>query len=327
MKLILLFFHILLISTFATAEGYRLDAGPENSQVDLFLFNQEMEPHNFFPMDLTHKGSIGDFDQIFFDRNNFNNFAVLKMDLAYLGAPGLMQLSEKDYVCHGSFTNNRSFALFTTGVDKELVGKICNQVNLAKNDIKKNHYSKSFLIYSMLMTSAQAQATCKDKVVQNIGSMQNVSTQFSTQVAIQKLGTCLSDALRGAGNVFTGMFDGVKSLFTTSPKELWNGIKKSATEFKNFIVNIKDEMIKLKNSFSQLNNDLILSIGCTLVGEMITSAGISALTGAGAAMMSAKIIKTINRMGKLKHLFDRLNKLSFLGKGKFAQKVLSCGLK
>lgn len=123
------------------------------------------------------------------------------------------------------------------------------------------------------------------------------------------------------------MFDGVKSLFTTSPKELWNGFKKSVSEMKNFVLHLKDEMIKLKNAFAQLDTDLILSIGCTLAGEMITSAGISALTGAGVAMLSAKVVKTISRMGKLKHLFDKLNKLSVLGKGKFAGKVLACGLK
>jgi hypothetical protein len=329
MQFILIFFSLVIWSTLAQAQGYKLEASKAHSQVDIYLFSEELTQFNFFAMDLTHKGSIksGDFDQIYFDRNNFDNYAVLKFDLRYLGNPGVMQLSDTDYVCHGTYINQRPFSLFTSGLDKDVVDKICGQANIARNDVKKNHYSKSFLLYSMIMTTAQAQATCKDNTVKNISSIQNISSQFSAEGAIQKLGSCLADVLRGSAGVFKGMFDGVKSLFTTSPKELWNGLKKSVAEMKNFVLHLKDEMIKLKNSFSQLNADLILSIGCTLAGEMITSAGLSALTGAGVAMLSVKVVKTISRMGKMKHLFDRLNKLSFLGKGKLAEKVLACGLK
>ncbi len=317
-------------SNLASAQGYKLEASKTHSQVDIFLFSQELNLFNFFPLDLTHKGSIlaQDFDQIFFDRNNHDHYAVLKFDLQYQGSLGVMDLSETDYVCHGTFTNNRPFSLFTTGIDKNIVKKMCDQINLVHNDVKKNHYSKSFIAYSLLMSSAQAQASCSSNSnVKNISTIKNLSTQFSTEVAIQKLGSCVADILRGSAGVFTGLFDGAKNLLTTSPSKLWQGLKKSASEIKSFVLHLKDEMIKLKNSFSQLSVDLILSIGCNLAGEMITSAGLSALTGAGVAMLSAKIVKTISRMDKLKHLFERLNKLSFLGKGKLAEKVLSCGLK
>ncbi len=264
----------------------------------------------------------------FFDRNNHDNYAVLKLDLQYLGRPGVMQLSETDYVCHGLFVNQRPFSLFTSGVYKAVIEKVCSQVNLAKNDIKKNHYSKSFLVYSLMMTDAQAQATCKDNSsTKNISSIKNISSRFSSEELMQKLGTCAIDARRGAGSVFTGMFDGAIKLFTTPPKELWNGLKKSVVEIKKFVIHLKDEMIKLKNAFSQLDLDMILQIGCPLAGEIIASAGITALTGAGIAMLSARIVQTISRMSKLKHLFDKLNKLAALGKSKFAGKVLACGLK
>lgn len=167
MKHILLFIHLFLFCALSSAQeiGYKLETSAStSSQVDLYLFSQEMNAFNFFPMDITHKGSVygNNFDQIFFDRNNHENYAVLKLDLKYLGSPGVMQLSETDYVCHGTFVNQRPFSLFTSGVDKDVVNRFCSQINLTQNDVKKNHYSKSFLVYSLMMTSAQAQASCKD---------------------------------------------------------------------------------------------------------------------------------------------------------------------
>lgn len=330
MKFLSVFLYLILLNCLAFSQGYKLEKSPLSSQVDIFLFSQELNPYNLFPMDLTHKGSIlkQDFDQIFFDRNNFNNYAVLKLDLRYLGNHGALKLSETDSVCHGVFIGQRSFSLFTSGIEFKTVEKICHQVNITKNDIKKNHYSKSMIAYELLFKQAQAMTTCSDQQnSKNVTSIKNISTQFSSEATIQKIGTCLANALKGSGQVFTGMLDGVKNLLSFSPREIWKGIKESVEGIKNFVLHIKDEMIKLKNSLSSLNIDLILSIGCTLAGEIITSAGVSALTGAGVAMLSKRIIDVISRIGKLKHLFERLNKLKFLGKGKLAEEVLSCGLK
>lgn len=354
MKLFLVFIHIFIFGLMAGAleqspvqdqkQGYKLNPSKPNSQVDIFLFSQALNEFNLFPLDTTHRGSIlkNDFDQIFIDRSNYNNFAVLKFDLHYLGSPGILKLSATDYVCHGTFDHQRSFTLFSSGIDSLIMEKICQKMSPAKNAFQKNNSAKenfsrlSFLklniIQNLLINTSQAQinvqSQCKNnKNIKDINSIKNISSYFSSELAIQKIGSCLADVLRGSGHVFEGLLDGAKNLLTMTPAKLWNSLKETASGIKHFVLNIKDELIKLKNSFSQLNADLILSIGCQLAGEIITSAGISALTGAGYAMMAPRIAQIINKMGGLKHLFGRLNKMSQFGNSKLAEKVLSCGIK
>lgn len=320
------------------AQGYQLETSKSNSQMDLFAFSQHMAESNFFALDQSFKGSIykTDMDQIFIDRNNHDHFAVLKFDLKYLGVQGMQKISDTDYVCHGSFeslTGNRSFALFTTGIEQKVINDICKSLTVGSIENTKTSFAKAQMVKALLMNSAFAsagsQADCCDKTgnFKSLSAIKNTSSFFKSEEFMQKMGTCAMDALRGAGGVFTGTFDSIKSLFTTSPKELWNGLKTKAQEIKRFVTHLKDEMIKLKNAFSQLDSDLILGIGCPLAGEIIVGAGISALTGAGVAMLSARVLQVMSKMSKLNHLFTKLNKISRIGNKKLAGKVLSCGIK
>lgn len=338
MKILLLFAFLNVWSASSFAQGYKLEPSKENSQLDIFMFSQMMSESNFFALDQSHLGSIykNDMDQIFLDRNNHENFAVLKFDLKYLGPQGVIKLSENDYVCHGTFdslASPRPFALFTTGIDKSVVEKACKDVSVSQSfELRKNYVQAHFaaaLLMNSAFASAGSQDDCcnKNENFKSLSAVKNVSSFFTSEEFMQKMGTCAMDALRGASGVFTGALDSVKSLFTTSPRDLWNGLKAKAKEIKRFVTNLKDEMIKLKNAFSNLDADLILAIGCPLAGEIITGAGISALTGAGVAMLSARVLQIMSKMSKLNHLFTKLNKLSRIGNKNFAGKVLRCGVK
>lgn len=317
----------LFYSIHGLCQGYQLQASPDNSQVDIYLFSQQMNDFNFIPMDISYRGSFfgNDVDQIYFDRNNHQHYAVLKFDLSYLGKKGVMQLSEKDYVCHGQFSNGRPFALFSTGIEKNRMQKICHQTSINQNHSSRNYLFKSNVFASFFLPQALAQSTCPQK--NSFSSLKVTSSIFTSEMIIQKIGSCVADALRGAKGSLGGMLSGVKNLFTTSPKELWSELKQNVSGISQFVLNIKNEMIKLKKSLSQLDFDLILSLGCQIGGEIITSMGVSALTGAGITMLSKRMVELVSRTGKLNHLFERLNKLSRFGNKKLAEKVLSCGLK
>ena len=95
---------------------------------------------------------------------------------------------------------------------------------------------------------------------------------------------------------------------------------------KNFVIHLKDEVIQLKESLSNLDSEMVMHIACRLGGEVLTSAGLAALTGAGVAKLSMTLANAVLKLKGMSTLLSRLNQLKKIGQARLAHEVLSCAI-
>ena len=327
MKLLLFIFLFLSLSlsemTWASAH-YKISKVEDYPFMDLYEVEQVLYKEGFVPLDQKRLGFLtADFtDQIFLNPHQIHNqFAAVKLDISYSSKNKILALSDNEFVCHAQTSRHRNFALYLNGLSKHQINKICNQFSEAQAQYAKNEWLKR-----LFLPNVGAGELCLSQTPM-ASAVQNLSKALSESQVVSQIGTCLLTALRGATGTVTGLAESLKNSFNSlllNPRELWNEVKNQILAVKDFVVHIKDELSSLKQALSDLDPELILQLGCQVSGEIIAGMGIGALTGAGIAKLSARLLQIAMNLKKSKTMLTRLNELVRGGQSEMAKKVLSC---
>ncbi len=322
--LLKMFFFTILVCMKAYAGSYQLMKPVDATVMDIYEISQKLAPHGFYEVDLKRKGHIfkTPMDQLYLNTDMSENKAILILDLKFDSNERVLQISDTEFVCHGQTSRDRYFALYLKVSAKNEFVKICNSFSKVP-PVKEVSSFKFLQLYKLLIRPAFAADGECGEIRNPQSSLLQLKTTIDNSAVIQGLGTCLSEALRGSGQTFSGMKDSLVTLLT-NPLELWNEVAQQAVALKNFLVHLKDEVVLLKNSFSNLDPELVLQLGCHLGGEILTSIGIASLTGAGVVKLSATLAQAILKLKGMQSLLTRLNQLKKAGQGHFAKEVLNC---
>lgn len=315
----LTFWIFFLIPCLSLADEYLQENSDLYPALDIYEISQQVFKFGFRELDLKRSGALlhGSLDQVYFHQQKSDEFAILKLDLKLASSDTLFKISADEFVCQGKTSRNRAFSLYVKGRTQAQVTKICGPFSRSLKSQSR------FYIHKLFFNEAQASSSaCFDSNVpkQMISSLQG---QLQGSILMQQLGTCLSNGLLGGKESILEMKNGLQDLLK-NPRALWSELSAQGRALLEFVRHLESEMISLKKTLSDLNNDLILEIGCHLGGEVLTSIGLSALTGAGVLKLSVTMEQAVIKLKSMKSIFSRLNKLALTGKGKIVKEVLSC---
>ncbi len=319
MRLVVVFM-LFIFSSLSWAVGYKIFTSSFYPALDIYEVSTALADFQFDELDLSQKGRVFSegIDQIYFNPNNKNDLAVLKLDLEYQSSERFLKLSESEFVCHGKTRRGRSFSLFVKGRSEAAFSKICKSVTT------KTVSAARFKLYNLLWEQAFAANGSACSGVKNFrDSISNLQNRLSESPIMQKLGTCLAESFRGAKGVFEGIRDGFQSLLS-SPRDLWSEIKEQASALLNFVGHLKEEVVQLVQGLGDLDMDLAINLGCNLGGELLASSLVAAVTGVGLVKLSAALGQALLKLNGMKSIFARLNQLKSLGKAGIAKDILSC---
>jgi hypothetical protein len=322
MKLFLaLFFITQLTAQFSFALSYKSAPSDLYPYLDIHEISQKLKPYQLLEMDLKKQGNIfnNSFDQLYFNPQDQNQLAILKLDIRLDSNQKILKLSDTEFVCHGQTARDRSFSLYMKGNKLSEFQKVCADLN------KKTVFSFKKYLLDNVVTTAQAQVECPDENI-NLNDISRVSANLTDSVLAQKISTCAIDAVRSALKTYKGAVDGAVSILT-NPLELWDQISQQARALKDFVMNLKSEVMGLYSAMKNMDTELIWTIGCQLAGELLAGASLSALGGAGIVKLTQKLVQIFNRLKDSKTLIARLSQLSKKGKTETAQGILSCVIK
>lgn len=316
---------ILLIVFFLSrvhAQTYTVSPSQLYPALDIYEVSQVLAQFSFFELDKKRKGSAFNSlsDQIYLSHVHENELALLKLDLRY-EAGGILKISETEFVCHSRTSRGRDFALYIRGKTQSQFFEICKSF---KNERAAN--SKFELMKYVISPAEAANSICSGGSPDARKSIEELRRTVDNSAVIEGIGTCLSSFVKGAVSSATGAIDGLAQILS-NPLELWNQITQQAIAIKNFVLHLKDEVIKIKESIGSLDSEFIAQMACHLGGEVLMSVGLSALAGAGAAKLALTFTQALQKIKSIQSIFSRLNQLKQLGKTHLAKEILSCGLK
>ncbi len=316
-------FIIVIISVFSIqllAFQYKIQSSDYYPAIDINEVTHILSSHELIEFDLKKKGNffLGQMDQIYFNLSHLDQFAILKLDLVPNASEKIFKLSNNEFVCHSKTSRNRAFSLYVIGKSYDNFLKICNSFSSERKKILQSN-----LLLRLFFSEVHAGENCS--LWQNlVGSVTELKNNLNNSLMMQRLGTCISESARGAGGVFTGFKDNFASLLTTSPQNLWSELSLQAKNILDFVTHLKNELVELKNNFSDLDNELLISLVCHVGGEFLSSTALFALPGYGAIKLSSTIGSALMRLKGTKSLIHRLNDLRKEGKGHIAREVLNC---
>jgi hypothetical protein len=171
----------------------------------------------------------------------------------------ILKLSDTEFVCHGQTVRDRYFSLYMKGHKFSEFQKVCADLN------KKTVFSFKKYLLNNVVTTAQAQVECPDEN-KNLNDISQVTTNLTDSVLAQKISTCAIDAVRSALKTYKGAVDGAVSILT-NPLELWDQISQQARALKDFVMNLKSEVMGLYSAMKNMDTELIWTIGCQLAGR------------------------------------------------------------
>lgn len=316
-----LFLALFFLAQFSFALSYKSAPSDLYPYMDIHEISQKLKTNQLLEMDLKKKGNIfnNSFDQLYFNPQNQNQFAILKLDIRLDSDQKILKLSNTEFVCHGQTQRDRYFSVYMKGYQFSEFQKICTGLN------KKTVFSFKKYLLANVVTTAQAQVDCPDEN-KNLNDISLVTTKLTDSVLAQKISTCAIDAVRSALKTYKGAVDGVVSILT-NPFELWDQISQQAIALKDFVLNLKSEVMGLYSAMKNVDTELIWTIGCQLAGELLAGASLSALGGAGIVKLTQKLVQIFSRLKESRTLIARLSQLSKKGKTETAQGILSCVIK
>ncbi len=237
-------------------------------------------------------------------------------DLKLTSSSRVLKISENEFACQGKTSRSRYFSLYVKGRSEKDFLNICNAF------LEKKRASVLQLFQLIVQPAYASDSICsaQSMFIKNISNLKN---NLDQSLISQKLGTCISETLQGAGGVFSGFADGFKSLLK-SPSGLWQELSAQAQNFLDFITHLKSEVLQIANGFPDLDADLIASLACHLGGEILTSASLSVAGGIGTAKLSLILAQALLKLKNMKGIFSRLNQLMQTGKPHLAKEILNC---
>ena len=317
----LTFLILFLIPCLSLADEYLQENSDLYPALDIYEVSQQVFKFGFRELDLKRSGVLlqGSLDQVYFSQQKPDELAILKFDLQLASGQRLLKISANEFICHGKTSRNRAFSLYVKGRSASDMTTICGSLS------RSLKCQSRFYIHKLLFSEAQASElspTCSEsRAPKQIIS--NLQGQVQESVLVQQLGTCLASGLRGSKDSIREIKNGLQDLLK-NPQALWSELSAQGRALLEFVRHLESEMISLKKTLSDLNNDLILEIGCHLGAEVLASVGLSALTGAGVLKLSVTMEQAVMKLKNMKSIFSRLNKLALAGKAKIAKEVLSC---
>ncbi len=311
----------------------------KHSSLDIDDFDFYINDLGFVELDQSKKGSLtpNGIDQAYFNLSDPSQIVILKFDIVLSDKKEFLKLNNTDYVCHGVNSRKRNYALFFSGIKQEIFQQTCNKLKDEFNRTanQASHFSglnnKFLITYEWSMNQAYAKDHCSNQSAiglkkNQFAGIDQVHKSIQESQVFKQLGTCFSSILRGATQSIDSTFESVKKLFTTSPSDLWDSLKQQAIEMKNFVMNIKEQVLTISENLKKIDVSLIVQMGCQLIGEVIVQNGLSALTGFGAIKIINLLKQSASKIKKVESLFQRLNSLVKMNKNHLAEKVLSCAM-
>ncbi len=313
-------FSFLFYFSIASADSYIVEKSDFYPALDIHEVSQVLYSHGFNEFDLSKRGQIlsGAMDQIYFNINASDEIGILKLDLKLISNSKILQLSDREFVCHAQTSRGRSFSLYLKGRSQQDFSSICNSFA----NSKKSSRSATFLHFLIPEVMAANAGGCELGPT-TAKNFREIRGRLSANLIVQKFGTCLTRFLQGSASTFTGVVSSIEAL--KDPVELWRKISVEAIAMKNFVLHMQSEITDAIEATANLDGELILHAYCHLLGEMGTSIGITALTGVGLVKLGAQFTQGLMKMVRTKSLFSRLNDLKRAGQIKAAKEILSCG--
>lgn len=301
------------------ADTYKPIPSDYYAALDLSEVANKLYPFGLVELDLSRKGQISDslIQQIYFNENQRNEMAVLKLDIALESGATKLKLSEQEFVCHAKTSRGRNYALYLKGRSEADFDSLCSVL------VKQPATTAKFQWVKLMISDAQAadMAACdqKPKLNQHLVA---VTASVSDSIFAQRLGTCVTQSLSGMKNYAIGLIDTAQLLM--NPEKLWASLSEQASALKSFVLNIRSELTQLSQQLGNLDSELILHYGCQMAGQTLAAAGAGALTGVGFLKLGSLFSQSLVKLNSMKPLFERLNALKRKGKGEVAKEIMSC---
>jgi hypothetical protein len=254
------------------------------------------------------------------DRSNTGRFAALGADQVFVSSNlqqviylklGLVPKPFSEWIdvaggtaFHGKSADNSPFALFFEGISKKEAASLVAGLRM------KRQSAKADLLSLLLPRAHAASATCFTAT--SLAAVTAAAASTTAITGFQTLTTCALSALDGAKETAIGPLESLKR-FAEDPSAFWENTKKSFRQLADFVTHIQTEMAELNEALRKgVDPEIIAQIGCTIVGEVVTSVGITAITGGAAAAATAKALTSaslmIARVAKMKNALVALSR-------------------
>jgi len=304
------------------ADFYTFDRKISHKALDIYEITLKLKNFGLFEMDLKRQGQFlnSDVDQIYFSPTDKNIFVILKLNLKF-NKKSYIKLSNDKFVCHAKTNQDRDFSLYFEGFSESTFQSMCNKF---KNT---SYFSRNFILYKTFLNFAFANEStrCHGNSRSNVKSISNISENIDTTEVVQQMGVCLSEFVGGVKSTFNGFSDELSKLLE-NPTDLWQNLSEQAKAIHNFILHLSTEAIQLKRAIGSLDNRLVIQLACRMGGEVLVSAGISAVTGFGLSKLALTFVSAINKLKSMSSIFTQLNRLNKIGQAHLAKEILSCGI-
>lgn len=188
---------------------------------------------------------------------------------------------------------------------------------------KRTKYS----IIDWFLPKAQAAngPACK-YLISNNDQLKNSADFVILKNILSSVGKCATDAFVGAQKNIDETADFFSKL-ANNPEFLWNEMKDSFLNLRNFVLNIGTEMMSMYSDLKNISANEIATIACTMTGQMILStisSGGLALAGAGIPFLIQKMKNAIDLIKKVSLLKNK--GLNIPSLGFVSQEAMSCAL-
>lgn len=185
---------------------------------------------------------------------------------------------------------------------------------------------KKYSIFSVLMIQpAYATTNCSARN-DGMNGIQKTTSFIDTNSLLQNTGRCVYDALQNLTQAPSDVLDFFKRL-GTNPQALWQEMKQSYEQIKEFVTNIQVESNKIFASIMGLSAEQKEALVCTLAGSVITQA----ISRGGIASLPTIFPVLALQLRKISELMSQLSKLEKKGillfeKNHLTKEVLRCAM-
>lgn len=318
-----IFLIIILLSASVQAFQYEFHKPSNFPALDIYEVTRKLASHGFYELDLKRKGHVfsTSIDQIYLHSSSEIKQAILVLGLQPKNKEKTYKISDTEFVCHAETDRGQFFSLYLKVENKNEFDSICNSFSTKS----KFTWLRQPSFLSLFMNRANAECSNCDKLLTLDPNLIQLGSTMENMTFLQKLGTCVSDAISGSGQVFSGAVDGFLSLLS-NPQKLWSELSQQATAMRDFITELKDEVIQLKKTWNDVDSEILLSLACHLGGEVLTASSVALVSGVGVLKLSTTLAQAFLKLKNMHTLLKRVSQIKINGNPKVAKEILSCAV-
>lgn len=208
----------------------------------------------------------------------------------------------------GRIIEEKSLGLQVFHFQFEGVPYLLVAINLSNDEFKSvvaPFQKKTFSqIFSYIFPSAHAGSACLEST-SDFSEIRSTADYIQNNIVLQNIGRCGANALQSLKGSTQDTLDYFKGL-SGDPQALWNSMKESFNELKNFTLNLNSELQQMFEVLGTLTPENKAQIACNMAGKLIMKAGGSLLLPGGLLKLLPSLLldikKTAEILKKIPHL-------------------------